>query len=62
MRKGISLPYHQDLEAHVGLPNPIKEAAIKQANSQHVTAHLVLRIIEQDEKMSDIQEQLKHLK
>ena len=38
----------------LGLVNPTKEVEIKQANLQHVTAPLVIHIVEQDENISDI--------
>ena len=46
----------------LGLVNPTKEVEIEQASSQHVTAHLVIHIVEQDENISDIQEELKQCK
>ena len=46
----------------LGLVNPRKEVEIEQANSQHVTALLVTRILEQDENISDIQEELQQCK
>ena len=38
----------------LGIVNPTKEVEIKQANLQHVTAPLVIHIVEQDENISDI--------
>ena len=46
----------------LGLVNPRKEVEIEQANSQHVTALLVIHIVEQDENISDIQEELQQCK
>ena len=39
--------------------NPTKDADIEQANSQHVTAPLAARIVEQDKNIADIQTELK---
>ena len=41
---------------------PTKEVEIEQASSQHVTAPLVTRIVEQDENISDIKEEMKQRK
>ena len=46
----------------LGLVNSRKEVEIEQANSQHVTAPLVIHIVEQDENISEIQEEMKQRK